>query len=40
VFAALDRNKDGKISKDEASGVWADNFGLFDKNGDGAIDRQ
>ena len=34
------RNKDGKISKDEARGLWSDNFAQIDKNGDGALDRQ
>jgi Ca2+-binding EF-hand superfamily protein len=40
IFQALDRNKDGKISKDEARGLWTDNFAQLDKNNDGALDKQ
>jgi Ca2+-binding EF-hand superfamily protein len=39
IFTALDRNKDGKLMKDEARGLWADDFGQLDKNNDGALDR-
>jgi Ca2+-binding EF-hand superfamily protein len=40
IVSALDRNKDGKISKDEARGLWADNFSQLDKNNDGFLDHQ
>lgn len=40
IFAATDRNKDGKIAKDEARGLWADDFGRLDKNKDRMLDRQ
>jgi len=40
IFTALDKNKDGKISKDEARGLWADDFAALDKNKDGMLDRQ
>lgn len=40
IFSALDRNKDGKLGKDETRGQWADNFGQLDTNSDGALDRQ
>ncbi len=40
IMTSLDRNQDGKIGKDEARGLWADNFAQLDKNSDGALDRQ
>jgi len=40
LISAFDRNKDGKISKDEARGLWADNFAQLDTNKDGVLDRQ
>lgn len=35
----LDTNKDGKLSKDEARGIWAENFAELDKNSDGSLDK-
>lgn len=40
IFAALDKNKDGKITKEEARGLWVDDFAGLDKNKDGMLDRQ
>lgn len=40
IFTALDKNKDGKVSKDEARGLWGDDFAELDKNNDGMLDRQ
>jgi Ca2+-binding protein (EF-Hand superfamily) len=37
IFARLDTNKDGKISKDEAQGPFKENFDRFDANKDGFI---
>lgn len=39
IFTAMDRNKDGKIAKDETRGLWTDDFGQLDKNSDGMLDR-
>jgi Ca2+-binding EF-hand superfamily protein len=36
----LDKDGDGKISKDEAEGRLKENFGRLDKNGDGYLDRE
>jgi len=38
IFSALDRNKDGKISKDEAIDEMKANFNMIDSNKDGGID--
>lgn len=38
-MAALDKNGDGKISKDEAPGGMKDRFDTMDSNGDGFIDK-
>jgi collagen type III alpha len=39
IFQHMDKNGDGKISKDEARGLWADNFKEIDTNGDGFLER-
>jgi Ca2+-binding EF-hand superfamily protein len=39
IFKYMDKNGDGKISKDEARGLWADNFKELDTNGDGFLER-
>ncbi len=39
-MAALDKDGDGKISKDEAPGGMKDYFDRMDSNGDGFIDKQ
>lgn len=38
-FAAMDKDQDGKISKDEAEGRMADNFGNFDTDSDGSVTK-
>lgn len=38
-FARLDKNSDGKISKDEIPSFMADGLGSADANGDGDIDK-
>jgi hypothetical protein len=41
MFKALDKNKDGSISKDEAKGTPHDkDFAKLDKNSDGKLSRQ
>ncbi|MCA8940536.1 MAG: hypothetical protein KDB07_12040 [Planctomycetes bacterium] len=37
ILKRLDKNGDGKVSKDEATGRFADNFDTLDKNKDGFI---
>jgi collagen type III alpha len=37
MFKRLDKNGDGKITRDEAPDRMAENFDKIDKNGDGAI---
>jgi Ca2+-binding EF-hand superfamily protein len=39
IFKHMDKNGDGKISKDEARGLWAEHFKELDTNGDGFLDR-
>jgi Ca2+-binding EF-hand superfamily protein len=39
MMERMDTNKDGKISKDEAKGVLAENFDRIDANKDGFIDK-
>ena len=39
MIAALDKDGDGKISKDEAPGGMKDRFDSMDSNGDGFIDK-
>ncbi len=39
VFARMDTNKDGKISKDEAKNFILQNFDRIDANKDGSIDK-
>jgi|GEM_PF-2780185 len=39
IFDTLDKNKDGKISKDEARGFWADDFDKLDTNKDGFLEK-
>ena len=40
LFAALDKNHDGKISKDEATGAYARRFSQWDADGDGFATRE
>lgn len=40
LFTALDRDHDGKISKAEATGTYAQRFAQWDANGDGFATRQ
>ena len=40
IIGFLDKNKDGKISKDEASDEMKPNFQFIDTNGDGGIDLE
>ena len=40
TFEELDRNNDKKISKDEARGVWADDFDKLDANHNGSLDEK
>lgn len=39
MFKHMDKDGDGKISKAEARGLWADNFDQLDLNKDGFLDR-
>src|SRR5579859_7878817 len=39
IFSYLDKNNDGKISPDEARGLWADHFKELDTNNDGFLER-
>ena len=39
IFKLMDTNHDGKISHEEARGLWADEFKLLDTNSDGFLDR-
>lgn len=39
VFARLDKNGDGALTKDEVQGPMASNFEAADKNGDGKLDQ-
>jgi len=39
VFATLDKDRDGRISKDEATGMYAQRFSSWDANGDGFASR-
>src|SRR5262249_23007133 len=39
IFARLDTNKDGKISRDEAKGPLEKNFDQLDLNKDGFLDK-
>lgn len=40
VFAQLDANKDGKLTKAEVKGPLANNFDKIDANGDGLITKE
>lgn len=40
IFTILDQNNDKKLAKDEARGVWSDNFATLDRNKDGILDRK
>ena len=40
LFELLDTNRDGKISKDEATGVYTQRFAEWDADGDGFATRQ
>jgi len=40
LFKALDADKDGKISKEEARGLIREHFKQLDRNGDGFIDKK
>jgi Ca2+-binding EF-hand superfamily protein len=40
LFKELDRNKDGRISREEAKGQLKRNFDRIDENRDGFIDRE
>ena len=40
IFAQLDTNKDGKISKSEAKGPLAESFSTIDTNEDGFITKE
>ena len=40
IFAELDKDHDGKISKAEATGVFAARFADWDANGDGFATRE
>ncbi len=39
-FETMDKNKDGKISKEEASGRFAEEFDTLDSNKDGFISSE
>ncbi|MBI3879353.1 MAG: hypothetical protein HY301_04730 [Verrucomicrobia bacterium] len=40
IFTTLDKNKDGRISKEEATGNYAQRFSQWDADGDGFATRQ
>jgi Ca2+-binding EF-hand superfamily protein len=40
ILRRMDTNKDGKISREEAKGMIAENFDRIDTNKDGFLDRQ
>jgi len=40
IFDRMDKNKDGKISRDEAQGRIKDNFDRIDTNKDGYLDKE
>ncbi len=40
LFAQMDSNKDGKLSKAEVKGPLADNFSKIDTNSDGFISKE
>jgi hypothetical protein len=40
LFATLDRDRDGRISRDEATGPYAQRFPQWDANGDGFATRE
>lgn len=40
VFATLDKNHDGRITREEATGVYARRFSLWDSKGRGYVTRQ
>ena len=40
VFSKLDKNKDGKISKQEYMDAVTGTFNVYDKNGDGILRRE
>ena len=40
TFEFLDKNNDRKLSKDEARGVWVDDFDRLDTNKDGSLDEK
>jgi Ca2+-binding EF-hand superfamily protein len=40
-FTALDKNKDGSLSRDEVKGTWQEkHFAKLDSNSDGKLSRQ
>jgi HlyD family secretion protein len=39
-FAQLDKNHDGKVTKDEVEGRFADNFSTLDENSDGDVTKE
>ncbi len=40
IFNSLDKNKDGKIGKDEAQGRMKERFDVLDANNDGAVSKE
>ncbi len=40
VFASLDADKDGKLSKEEVPGKFADKFAFIDSDGDGSVSEE